>query len=93
MGLGRSFLDPETVALENDSDAIDENILLEVKGATRCVKESEGFLLAVGEAHVGIPSLLRLLEERQLKLKRLTTRHVNLEDIFVSLTGRHLRDV
>ncbi len=66
---------------------------LEVEGATRCVRESEGFLLAVSEAHIGIPSLLHLLEKRHLKLNRLTTRHVNLEDIFVTLTGRHLRDV
>ena len=25
-------------------------------------------------------------------LSRLTTRHASLEDVFVSLTGRHLRD-
>jgi ABC-2 type transport system ATP-binding protein len=73
-------------------DSISAEEFLQVNGATGCVQESEGFLLAVSEAHVGIPSLLRFLEKRHLKLNRLTTRHVNLEDIFVSLTGRHLRD-
>ena len=78
---------------EDGARPVTEEDFLEVEGATRCVRESEGFLLAVTQAHIGIPSLLRLLESRELKLNRLTTRHVNLEDIFVSLTGRHLRDV
>ena len=41
---------------------------------------------------MAIPALLDELERRELPLARLTTRHVSLEDVFVSLTGRHLRD-
>jgi ABC-2 type transport system ATP-binding protein len=48
--------------------------------------------LTVSEPHVAIPALLGLLQARQLDLLRLTTRHVSLEDVFMSLTGRHLRD-
>ena len=40
----------------------------------------------------GDPGLLELLESQSRPLARLTTRHVSLEDVFVSLTGRHLRD-
>ena len=48
--------------------------------------------LTVAEPHRAIPALLDELDRRQRPLVRLTTRHVSLEDVFVSLTGRHLRD-
>jgi ABC-2 type transport system ATP-binding protein len=48
--------------------------------------------LTVSEPHVAIPALLALLQRRRLDLLRLTTRHVSLEDVFMHLTGRHLRD-
>jgi ABC-2 type transport system ATP-binding protein len=49
-------------------------------------------VLTVTEPHRALPALLDRLEERGLGLARLTTRHASLEDVFVSLTGRHLRD-
>jgi ABC-2 type transport system ATP-binding protein len=32
------------------------------------------------------------LKQAGLNLARLTTRHASLEDVFVTLTGRHLRE-
>jgi ABC-2 type transport system ATP-binding protein len=60
-----------------------------VQGVTAGVTETA---LTVSEPHVAIPALLALLQARRLGLQRLTTRHVSLEDVFVHLTGRHLRD-
>src|SRR5262249_22088285 len=54
--------------------------------------EGDGFSLTVGEPHAAIPALLDFLEDQQRPLLRLTTRQVSLEDVFVSLIGRHLRD-
>jgi ABC-2 type transport system ATP-binding protein len=54
--------------------------------------ENDGYSLTVAEPHRAIPALLDELDRRQRPLARLTTRHVSLEDVFVSLTGRHLRD-
>ncbi|MFO0951356.1 MAG: ABC transporter ATP-binding protein [Isosphaeraceae bacterium] len=54
--------------------------------------EADGYALTVGQPHLAIPALLDDLENRRLPLARLTTRQVSLEDVFVSLTGRHLRD-
>lgn len=54
--------------------------------------EGDGYTLTVGEPHAAIPALLDALETHQRPLARLTTRQVSLEDVFVSLTGRHLRD-
>ncbi|WP_435017482.1 ABC transporter ATP-binding protein [Tundrisphaera sp. TA3] len=54
--------------------------------------EGDGFALTVGEPHRAIPALLEHLETTGAPLARLTTRQVSLEDVFVALTGRHLRE-
>ncbi len=54
--------------------------------------EASGLALTVTEPHIAIPALLQHLQSIGLHLIRLTTRHVSLEDVFVHLTGRHLRD-
>jgi ABC-2 type transport system ATP-binding protein len=54
--------------------------------------EADGFALTVGEPHVMIPALLQFADAERLPLSRLTTRQASLEDVFVTLTGRHLRD-
>lgn len=54
--------------------------------------EAGGFTLAVGEPAAAIPPLMDLLRARGVRLAGLTTRTATLEDVFVTLTGRHLRD-
>jgi ABC-2 type transport system ATP-binding protein len=54
--------------------------------------EAGGFALAVSEPHVAIPALLDLLRHATIPLAGLTTRTTTLEDVFVSLTGRHLKE-
>jgi ABC-2 type transport system ATP-binding protein len=54
--------------------------------------EGDGYALTVGEPHSAIPALLDRLDAEGLTLARLTTRQISLEDVFVALTGRHLRD-
>jgi ABC-2 type transport system ATP-binding protein len=54
--------------------------------------EAGGFVLTVSEPHLAIPPLLDRLEQSGWGLASLTTRHASLEDVFVSLTGRHLRE-
>jgi ABC-2 type transport system ATP-binding protein len=51
-----------------------------------------GWELQVAAAHVAIPTLLNVLEKNQLRLTELRTHTPTLEDVFVSLTGRALRD-
>jgi ABC-2 type transport system ATP-binding protein len=48
--------------------------------------------LTVREVHRAVPALLAELARQGAELTRLTTHHATLEDVFVSLTGRHLRD-
>jgi ABC-2 type transport system ATP-binding protein len=54
--------------------------------------EAGGYLLSVAEPHVALPALMDHLRQSDVALAGLTTRTATLEDVFVSLTGRHLRD-
>jgi len=54
--------------------------------------ESGRIVLSVHEPHETIPFLLSAVESRGLRLQHLTTRQASLEDVFVHLTGRHLRE-
>jgi ABC-2 type transport system ATP-binding protein len=51
-----------------------------------------GYELQVSALHRAVPALLAHLAERGVELARLTTHSASLEDVFVSLTGRQLRD-
>ena len=48
--------------------------------------------LHASEIHLTVPALLDALGDRRTQLTHLTTHSATLEDVFVSLTGRHLRD-
>ena len=60
--------------------------------ALRAATGGGGLSLTVRELHRTLPALLALLQQRQLELSSLTTHHATLDDVFVSLTGRQLRD-
>ncbi|HZU43669.1 MAG TPA: ABC transporter ATP-binding protein [Terriglobales bacterium] len=49
-------------------------------------------VLTAREPHVTIPVLLATVQQRGSRLEHLTTRQASLEDVFVHLTGRHLRE-
>jgi ABC-2 type transport system ATP-binding protein len=52
----------------------------------------ERIALTVTEVHLVVPALMNLLAARGLALTLLTTHHASLDDVFLSLTGRQLRD-
>ncbi len=54
--------------------------------------EQTTFHLSVGELHITLPALLNLFVGEGIELATLATRQATLEDVFVNLTGRHLRD-
>jgi len=57
------------------------------------VRNDDGlFCLQVDEPHHTIPALLSAVQQRGAQLAHLTTRQASLEDVFVKLTGRHLRE-
>ncbi len=79
-------------AVGGDGPPLDPLTLANLPTVSATRAEADGFALTVGEPHSAIPALLDRLAEENRPLARLTTRQVSLEDVFVSLTGRHLRD-
>ena len=70
----------------------DEVLLQDLPGVVSVRRDGDTCCLAVTAPHVTIPALLQRLKDQPFGLARLTTRHASLEDVFVTLTGRHLRD-
>jgi len=70
--------------------AADELALLPGTGSVAC-KENV-FRLSVSDVAAALPALLALCARRGLVLQSLTTHQPTLEDVFVALTGRALRD-
>jgi ABC-2 type transport system ATP-binding protein len=67
--------------------------LLKALPGVQDARVSEGeYELKVRELHRAVPALLSALAERNLELTKLTTHSATLEDVFVHLTGRQLRE-
>jgi ABC-2 type transport system ATP-binding protein len=64
-----------------------------VRGARHTGAEGDGvWELRVAELHRSVPALLAELARRDLHLAQLRTHSATLEDVFVHLTGRQLRE-
>ena len=70
----------------------DEKALAALDGVTQVRREDDLTELTSEELRRTVPALLALLERNGLRLRELGTHSATLEDVFVSLTGRHLRD-
>jgi ABC-2 type transport system ATP-binding protein len=87
--LGESHL----VEFSLDAELPESNdFLLDIPGIESVRRDADHFILAVAEPHRVLPSLLLRLNEKGFPLASFATRNATLEDVFVSLTGRHLRD-
>jgi len=79
-------------AVNGSGSAIDPNLLAGLPAVRSVRTEGDHYCLSVVEPHLALPALLNRLQEQKRELVNLTTRHASLEDVFVSLTGRHLRE-
>jgi ABC-2 type transport system ATP-binding protein len=74
------------------AQAFDARPLSRLEGV-RQVREDNGTLrMQVTELHRAVPALLDELTRQGVPLTELRTHSASLEDVFVALTGRHLRD-
>ncbi|HSE33541.1 MAG TPA: ABC transporter ATP-binding protein [Pyrinomonadaceae bacterium] len=71
---------------------LDEDALTSLPGVTNLHKRGEDYSLTVAEIGVALPALLAESKRQQSELVSLTTHQATLEDVFVSLTGRMLRE-
>jgi ABC-2 type transport system ATP-binding protein len=79
-------------ALSDGQPLPDDDELRVLPGVTAVHHEEGNVSLGTSELHRAVPALLDALRARQATLSLLTTHSATLEDVFVSLTGRHLRD-
>ena len=72
--------------------SLDESAFQNVNGFHGATARGGGWQLRVDSLAASVPQLLNMIESRGAKLITLTTHAATLEDLFVSLTGRELRD-
>ncbi len=82
----------EVVEFAADGATLDEGALSRLPGARGVRRAKDGFAITVDRVHLTVPALLAHLEQAGAPLERLTTHSATLEDVFVTLTGRELRD-
>lgn len=71
---------------------LDNSFLQMLPGVRRAQSRDGHFSLTVSDISAALPALISELVRRQAQLITLTTHQATLEDVFVSLTGRMLRD-
>jgi len=72
--------------------ALEIPALRHMEGVRDVRAENGSVLMQVTELHRAVPALLDELERQGVPLTELRTHSATLEDVFVTLTGRHLRD-
>jgi ABC-2 type transport system ATP-binding protein len=71
---------------------LDLAALGELEGVRNMRTENGNILMDVTRLHEAVPALLEELGRQGASLSELRTHSATLEDVFVTLTGRHLRD-
>ena len=71
---------------------VDDTALGQVDGVASAIRRDGTYRVRVAELHRTVPGLLVELRRQGLQLTELRTHSASLEDVFVELTGRHLRD-
>jgi ABC-2 type transport system ATP-binding protein len=71
---------------------VDIEPLRTIDGVRGVQTENGSIQLQVTELHRSVPALLQELGRQNVPLTELRTHSASLEDVFVALTGRHLRD-
>ncbi|MGB9232860.1 MAG: ABC transporter ATP-binding protein [Terriglobales bacterium] len=76
----------------NGGMARDQSVWSTLPGVESVRNEDHVICLNVREPHLTIPALLDAVSRQGHQLEHLSTRQASLEDVFVQLTGRHLRE-
>jgi ABC-2 type transport system ATP-binding protein len=71
---------------------IDDAQLKGLPAVSRVDRTQSRARLTTAEPHRTIPALYQLIERAQGELTELNTHHATLDDVFLALTGRQLRD-
>lgn len=78
--------------LSEDAPQVPQETFARLPGVQSTLADDGVMVLHVRELHAALPAVMDHVRNTGAELSRLTTRHASLEDVFVQLTGRHLRD-
>ncbi|MGH9371076.1 MAG: ABC transporter ATP-binding protein [Vicinamibacterales bacterium] len=82
----------EFAVAESVATAVEDAALRALPSVEDVAHDGGTWRLTVREVHRAVPALLGVLSERGAEPTELTTHHATLEDVFMALTGRRLRD-
>ncbi len=82
----------EIVRFSSPSEAVALSALEQLPSVHAARSGPDGYSLTVEQVHRTVPALLGYLERVGAPLNHLTTHTTTLEDVFVTLTGRNLRE-
>ncbi len=71
---------------------VDTTDLLQQPGVTRAEQHDDVLTLAIADLGASLPHVVTWLAARGHAVRRIASSQANLEDVFLSLTGRQLRD-
>ena len=74
------------------TNPLTDDELTNLPAVTNLHKRGDVYALTVSEIGIALPALLAEIKRQQSEIVTLTTHQATLEDVFVSLTGRMLRD-
>ena len=80
------------VEFSSGGHKLDAAPLRHLDGVRDVTRENGSVRMQVTELHRAVPALLEELDRQRVPLTELRTHSATLEDVFVVLTGRHLRD-
>jgi len=75
-----------------DDKDIDTSKFETMKAVSRVEKGEDGFILYTEDENIVLQELVRLADTQKFKLNSLRTERPNLDDVFLTLTGREMRE-
>jgi ABC-2 type transport system ATP-binding protein len=89
---GEDIVEFAVVEHETGQGAVDAAMLTAIPGVESHRVDAGLHQLAVSEPHTVVPRIFTALTEHGMHLSEFRTHSATLEDVFVRLTGRNLRD-
>ena len=71
---------------------VDTANLAAIKGVSRMDKVEDGFILYTKDENTALQELVRLADKQNFRLSKLRMESPNLDDVFLNLTGREMRE-
>ncbi len=74
------------------SGRVERGVLEQFPGVSEVIEEEDRFILYTKDSHAALIALVELSRERGFSLDNISVRKATLEDVFLELTGRKIRE-